>query len=259
MEALISIKQTSTVELYKTQFEMLSNWVRGLSDSHRLNCFVGGLKEEIKIRVKMLNPYNLIAIYGLARMEEENLTIIRRSWKPSSIGFQGRTSTPTQPRAKNRPVLIQKLTPAHMKEKRYKGLCFKCDNKWGPSYRCGGPKIFFIEEVEEETEENNFMVEDLIDLGDPQEEGKEGIGISLHAIIGSPNPKTMRVEVKLSGHNFVALIDTRSTHNFIHPRVVRRVGLNVLKHKPIRVNIADSSMLWSEGSCSNIKLVIRGD
>jgi hypothetical protein len=87
IEALISIKQTSTVELYKTQFEMLSNRVKGLSDSHRLNCFLGGLKEEIKIGVRMLNPHNLIAAYELAKMQEKNLTIMRRSWKPSSIGF----------------------------------------------------------------------------------------------------------------------------------------------------------------------------
>jgi len=69
----------------------------------------------------------------------------------------------------------------------------------------------------------------------------------------------MRVEVKLSGHNFVALIDIGSIHNFIHPRVGRRVGLKVLKHKPIEVNITDGSRLWSEGSCSDIKLMIQGD
>ena len=56
MEALINIKQTTTVQLYKTQFEMLSNRVRGLSDSHRLSCFLGGLKEEIRMGVRMLNP-----------------------------------------------------------------------------------------------------------------------------------------------------------------------------------------------------------
>ena len=44
MEALISIKQTSTVEFYKTQFKMLSNRVRGLFDSHKLSCFLGGLR-----------------------------------------------------------------------------------------------------------------------------------------------------------------------------------------------------------------------
>ena len=108
-------------------------------------------------------------------------------------------------------------------------------------------------------EDINFIPEDLIDLRDPQEEGKEGIGISLHAIIGNPNPKTMRVSVKLSGHNFVALIDTGSTHNFVHPRVARRAGIKVLKHNPIGVNIADGSKLWSEGSCSDIRLMIQGD
>ena len=49
MEAIISVKQTTTVEIYKTQFDLLSNWVRGLSDSHRLSCFLGGLKEEIRM------------------------------------------------------------------------------------------------------------------------------------------------------------------------------------------------------------------
>jgi hypothetical protein len=146
-----------------------------------------------------------------------------------------------------------------MKEKSDKGLCFKCYSKWGPGHRCRGPNIFLIEELKDEMEEKNFVPEDLIDLWDPQEEGKEGINISLHAIIGSPNPKTMRVVVKLSGHNFVVLINTGSTYNFIHLRVARRVGMKVLKHKPIRVNIADGSKLWSEGSCSNIKLMIQGD
>jgi hypothetical protein len=66
---------------------MLSNRVRGLSDSHRLSCFLGGLKEEIKIGVRMLNPQNLVAAYRLARIHKENLTIMRKSWRPSAIGF----------------------------------------------------------------------------------------------------------------------------------------------------------------------------
>ena len=89
MEALISIKQTSIVELYKIQFEMFLNWVRGLSDFHRLNCFLGGLKKEIRMGVGMLNPQNLVAAYGLARMQKENMIIMRKSWRPSVMGFQG--------------------------------------------------------------------------------------------------------------------------------------------------------------------------
>jgi hypothetical protein len=51
------------------------------------------------------------------------------------------------------------------------------------------------------------MTRDLIDLRDPKEEGTKEVGISLHAIIRNPNPKTMRVEVKPNGCNFMALID----------------------------------------------------
>ena len=116
--------------------------------------------------VRMLNPQNLVAAYGLARMQEENLTIMRKSWRPSAMGFQGRNPTPIQPRAENKPVQIQRLTLAQMKEKKDKGLCFKCDSKWGPGHRCGGPRIFLIEEVDEEVEEKNYVLEDLIDLGE---------------------------------------------------------------------------------------------
>jgi hypothetical protein len=162
-----------------------------------------------------------------------------------------------QPKVENKPVFIQKLTPAHVKEKEIRSFAFKYDGKWGSGYRCGGPGLFFIEEVEEDT---TALTRDLIDLEDPQEDSTEEVDISLHAIIGSPNPKTMKVEVKLNGHNFIALIDIENTHNFLHPIVARRVGLNVSKHKPIIVNIINGSRLWSEGSCSDIKLIlIQGD
>jgi hypothetical protein len=53
----------------------------------------------------------------------------------------------------------------------------------------------------------------------------------------------MRVEVKSNGYNFTALIDTRSTHNFLHPRVSKKVGLNVSRHKLFGVNITDGSRI----------------
>ncbi|KAG5231128.1 hypothetical protein IMY05_014G0042200 [Salix suchowensis] len=87
--------------------------------------------------------------------------------------------------------------------------------------------------MEEEDGRNPDVVRDLIDLGDPTDESPGEVGISLHAIIGNPNPRTMRVKIKMKGHQFIALIDTGSTHNFVHPRVVRRTGLRVTKHLPV--------------------------
>ena len=49
-----------------------------------------GLKNEIKYKVKTLNPYNLVVAYRLARMQEDNLAIMRRAWRTSPTRTQMR-------------------------------------------------------------------------------------------------------------------------------------------------------------------------
>ena len=41
MEALSRLRQTSTVALYKGEFEALANRILGLSPQHKLSCFLG--------------------------------------------------------------------------------------------------------------------------------------------------------------------------------------------------------------------------
>jgi hypothetical protein len=60
MEMLTRLRQTTTVAAYKAQFEGLSNRLRGLSEQHKLSFFLSGLKDEIRLPIRMLNPFNLI-------------------------------------------------------------------------------------------------------------------------------------------------------------------------------------------------------
>ena len=46
METLTWLKQVSSVVAYKGNFEILSNRITGLSESHKLSCFLSGLKDE---------------------------------------------------------------------------------------------------------------------------------------------------------------------------------------------------------------------
>ena len=55
MEALTKLRQTSTVAVYKANFEALSNRIKGLSSMHKMSCFLNGLKDEIHLPVRMLN------------------------------------------------------------------------------------------------------------------------------------------------------------------------------------------------------------
>ena len=73
MESLTRLKQTTNVVVYKGQFETLSNRIKGLSYSNKLSCFLSGLKDEVRLLVKMFNPKNLNEAFGLAKIQEEYL------------------------------------------------------------------------------------------------------------------------------------------------------------------------------------------
>ena len=84
MEALIRLKQTTTVVSYKGNFEILSNRIKGFFESHKLSCFLSGLKDEIRLPVRMLVPKSLNDAFGLAKIQEEFLISNRKSFKPIS-------------------------------------------------------------------------------------------------------------------------------------------------------------------------------
>lgn len=108
------------MELYQSQFEELANRTEGLNVSFMISCFVGGLKEEIRLSVQMLKPTTLTDAIGLACMQEENVEALRHQNHQESIIT----------------LLIKKLTPVKIKEMREKGLCYNCDIKFSPGHRC---------------------------------------------------------------------------------------------------------------------------
>ena len=82
MEAVTRLKQTTSVVSYKGNFEILSNRIKGLSESHKLSCFFSGLKDEIRLPMRMLVPKSLNDAFGLAKIQEEFLISNRKSFKP---------------------------------------------------------------------------------------------------------------------------------------------------------------------------------
>ncbi|KAL4196096.1 hypothetical protein AMTRI_Chr04g181620 [Amborella trichopoda] len=73
---------------------------------------------------------------------------------------------------------------AELQERRSKGLCYNCNDKWNPSHRC--KKIFLIEACTEEINGDVVMEND-------EDDSTTTPAISLHAIFGIQAPETMRV------------------------------------------------------------------
>lgn len=70
-EALTRLKQTSSVEAYQESFEKLSHRVDGLPENFFVGCFIVGLRDDIRLDVKIKQPKTLADASGVARLIEE--------------------------------------------------------------------------------------------------------------------------------------------------------------------------------------------
>ena len=113
---------------------------------------MNGLKDEIKLPIKMLNPQNLNATFGLAKIQEEYLMASRRNIKSWNDGPKTSILSPP-PVIKNDPksakMAIQKISPSQMEERRKKELCYYCDDKWFMGHKCKTPKISYMDGLQE--------------------------------------------------------------------------------------------------------------
>jgi hypothetical protein len=93
-ESLTRLKQNTFVEDYKAKFEVLSNRLRDLSENYKLSCFLSGLKENIRLPVRMFSPKTLLAAYGLAKIQEEYVLNGRKNYRT----FNWNVANPSLPK-----------------------------------------------------------------------------------------------------------------------------------------------------------------
>jgi hypothetical protein len=57
-----------------------------------------------------------------------------------------------------------RLTPQQLEERKEKGLCFNCDNKYSKGHKCGEKKLFYIDCEEEEEQEQELCQDEYIEV-----------------------------------------------------------------------------------------------
>ncbi|XP_059456454.1 uncharacterized protein LOC132186493 [Corylus avellana] len=262
MEALSKLKQTTSVDDYKERFEALSNRVRGIDDHNRVSCFLGGLKDEIRLPVRMFKPQSLLAAYGLAKVQEEHVLNGRRF-----KGSGGNFSSPSIPRGggvnsqnltlgtPKATVPVQKISQAQMEDRRRKGLCYNCDAKWQYGHKCQNPKLFLLEGLDELEVLPNMEMEkeDLMEVSYAEENPET----SLHAITGSQHPKTMRLVGWIGTLKIMILVDSGSTHNFVDSSICKKISMSICREQRIKVKVANGEEILSEGKCTNLTVQLK--
>ncbi|KAF5472135.1 hypothetical protein F2P56_008875 [Juglans regia] len=271
MESLTRLKQVSTVNDYKSEFEILSNRIRGLSEKNKLSCFLSGLRDKIRLPVRMLNHLSLNDAFGLAKIQEQYVVSIRKPWRNSltdSSKFSPESNlfksgqTPSllgAPRVSPLPRLpYHKVSESQMLERHKKGLCYFCDDKWQPGHKCARPKLFLLEGMEFGESSGEECVEPTGELVvEPVEVEAEIASISLQSMVGGGGPKTMRLMACIGKKKLIILIDTGSTHNFVDTVAAARCKLHVQLGQTINVKVANGQLLESMGKCVAVPLSIQ--
>lgn len=125
--ALAKLRQHSIVREYQEQFEILDNKTLNLPESFFTSCFISGLKEEIRANVLMFRPTSTTQTISLAKLQEYSIVAITKKAKGVK---QGEINSSHQIRPRAYPNPVKRELPKELEEKKAKGLCFKCNEKY---------------------------------------------------------------------------------------------------------------------------------
>ncbi|CAL0311123.1 unnamed protein product [Lupinus luteus] len=247
MAELMKLRQTRSVVEYHEEFDAIITRL-DLSEDYTLSCFLGGLKNDVQMMVRMFQPQNVSKAFTLAKLYEAASPNVQGSVRNKNILTNqggGRpllnhkpTNVDDAELVKEKPRGGRSLTPAYMNERRAKGLCYFCDEPFTPEHNLTHKKLQIhlleIDDLEEPTVVNEGLQEVSIKpCEDPH--------ISVNALTGVASFKTMRVTGRVHKRPLHILIDSGSTHNFMDKHVAEKLGCRIEVLKPIVVTVADGT------------------
>uniref|UniRef100_A0A1S3X3P8 Reverse transcriptase domain-containing protein n=1 Tax=Nicotiana tabacum TaxID=4097 RepID=A0A1S3X3P8_TOBAC len=260
---LVNLKQTGSIEEYQRPFqERLVRASKCVRVDQQVSLFTAGLIDSIRLDVEMCSPPDLVHAMNIARAFEKKQKLVRatssrrETWQGTKGYFSTTTSStiPT-PKGSNAPggitepklvsssaPFIKKLSRAEMAERRAKGLCYNCDELYSIGHQC--KKLFWLELADLDDEEPDHK-----DAQEPE--------ISLYAITGQKNARTMQLLAIMKGQPLLSLVDSGSTHNFISYTAAQHLGMQVQPGTSAKVSVAKGEKVYSKGTCPSVSFYIH--
>lgn len=115
-----------------------------------------------------------------------------------------------------------------MEERRAKGLCLKCGGKYHPTlhkFPERSIRVLILGDNESLNEEGEIVSMEAHNSESEEEEEAECKFIGVLGSMGEYG--TMKIEGKLRDVDMVVLVDSGASHNFISPKIVVALGLQV--------------------------------
>jgi hypothetical protein len=160
---------------------------------------------------------------------------------------------------------FRQLSSAEIAERREKGLCFNCDERFSRNHRCKARFLLLIANTDTEgvLEEEPELTEDSLMALFNSSDGATGEAqlaqLSYHAMSGVQTAQTIRVLGSVAQHSVHVLVDGGSTLNFIQTHVARTLGLDHTPSPTLKVIVGNGDELTSDRVCKAVPIVIQGN
>ncbi|XP_039062791.1 uncharacterized protein LOC120207396 [Hibiscus syriacus] len=262
IEEFNKLMQKGSVEEYQDNFEELKPYLLQqnmyLGEDYFVSSFVSSLKEELKHKVKVLEPKTLSEAYRQAKIYELANEIETKRYKVHTRSF-AYTSQNIQPKNLNTGLVTKtsplnsNITQSLVEYRRTHNLCFKCGEKFTPGHQCKVRQLNCMEE-EEESAEKGITEEEA---GEKEDTEKETLEISINVITGNVGHTTLRIQGFIKGKPLNILIDSGSTHSFVTPKWAKE-GMKLVNTQPLVITVANREKLYSNAKCNKVSWKMQG-
>ncbi|WVZ20087.1 hypothetical protein V8G54_007409 [Vigna mungo] len=150
--------------------------------------------------------------------------------------------------ADGRGMGYKRLTEEEENEKRRRGLCFRCDERYSPGHVCRNKQLHVILLGQEEGVEED-------EAPSEKEEGDEvNLQLNVSSIAGMTSKNSLKLWGTIKGNKVIVMVDSGASHNFLSPRVVGELGIQIEETRGYFVEVGNGQRLGSQGVCRNVEL-----
>lgn len=248
---LKQLQETDGIVDYHGKFELIRIRVN-LSEEYLVSAYLAGLRMDTQMHIRMFQPQSVRQCLMLGKLYEKAhpKKTVSQPWSQQKGFNQGKGIIPYKKPVESKmefPMTKEKqaeaprkfLSQEEMSRRRAEGLCYFCDEKYTPGHYLKHKKTqLFLIDCEEDEEEDAQRMNDT-----EEEEVGDCAQISVNAVAGISDYRTMRVKGVHGKRALFILIDSGSTHNFMDRLVAEKLGCELKPAGLTRVKVADGSKI----------------
>ena len=149
---LINLRQKGSMMEHIEDFQKLNIRVKDIPKEHKIDLFIGTLKDNIQHEVHLWEP---VIGEGIQVGKKNGKQTYGNKEAYTHNHKDGSITTPSHPQP-------TRLAPQQLEEKISKGIFYSCDSKYSKVHKCSEKKLFYIDCDEEEKKEQETSKEEDI-------------------------------------------------------------------------------------------------